>query len=358
MFKRISLRNPMHEFIFSLPITSGNEQGTYNGTIYCEFSTRLNPFTDDIQIKIEHDFIDKGLIQFDQNDTLQQSEFKKFSRSIFANLVGYTMPEDPKEIVAQVTAHVAWLFCLDNMVNAPNSQFREAPEVLVELNRHLIEVLKFSAAQTSDATLTTPINLTQYSALIKMNACMGNSLRDKDSQYVINSQQEYLNAVSAECLQRKENQWRTIEGYSELRKFTSAVNEVLEYIWALKKINLSESVRTSRHFIGVINAANAYVSYVNDVFSLDNEIKEGTQENIVRVIAHSRKLSLNNAIEQAVFMINDSLEDFKTCKSMFLKSHQNPEDFQSAIGAIKYAENLMIGNLIWSRDTGRYKQFI
>lgn len=339
------------EFPFKLKINQGPEQGEFFGVIRCEFETNAHPENRAIQQELTQTFLDSGILRVDD------AEYTKFSKSIFTTLVAYTCPDDTRQFVKDVSTHVAWLFCLDNKVDEPSSPFRENAKLLEELNSKFLDAIRLSFLSSSARlSFDLPQELQLYLPLIDLNKRVGDTLRGKDTTYFLASHREYFQAITNESKNRREGKWRSRDGYTELRKYTSAVREVLEYIWALKGLTLSSEVRDNINFQSMVNSSNLFVSYVNDLFSLNNEIKEGTRENIVRVIEHHRKCSLKEAIEETITLINEAMQEFIESKAMFSQNTLPARDRVIADMALKYAESLMIANLKWSKETGRYKE--
>jgi len=350
---------------FSINITNGPEIGVFSGEIFCPLVTRQHPDIESIQTVLHDYFLSKEVF------SASSAEERKFEKSVFAYLVGFTCPHDSFEEVLEVSKHVGWLFKLDNKIDEPGSVFRVNPELLPDVT----DILYAAAADAAGipkspvkglfepietvrhSSMGLPEQFLEFSPLVSMNIEMGTRLRTANSEHFLVAHDGYLQAICRESLNRKHGEWMTVDGYKDLRKHTSAVTDVLEFIWVLNDIKLNHHIRNNLDFISMIKNANLFVSYVNDLFSLNNEIKEGTRENIVRVIQHNRKCSLGEAVHETIELMNSSARDFIVSKAKFSQTFRGRFDEKEVAGkAIQYAEHLMIGNLHWSKLTGRYKE--
>ena len=340
---------------FEITITHGDEKGVFTGEILCPFLTKQHPKIDEIQTAVCDYFVEKHALQPDT------PEMKKFNRSLFAHLVGYTCPEDAVEKVLDAAIHVGWLFILDNRVDEKGSPFRANPAPLLDITTKLKEAMEASInADSADSVILPPNTLSgfeSYTSLAVINIELGSKLRGKESKHFAKSHDKYLQAIYSESVHRHTKKWMPEDGYKDLRKYTSAVTEVLEFIWSNMEVNVSKKIRENIHYRSMITHANLFVSYVNDLFSLNNEIAEDTRENIVRVIQHNRGCTLKVGIEATVGLINGAAQAFLDAKEEFLAIFKgSPTELEIARKAMAYPEQLMIGNLDWSKLTGRYKE--
>lgn len=335
---------------FEINITNGQELGIFTGTIYCPFNTTQHPEIEKIQQDLVEIFKNHHIIQEDT------PEFKKFSKSKFAYLVGYTCPDDSAEQTLQIATHVGWLFILDNSIDNPNSMFRNNPEKLPAVTKNLYDLL-VEGTKNNNPTVTFSEEFKEFEKLCKISLETGKLLINKEPEKFLDAHDAYLQAICRESLNRKNQEWMSEESYKSQRKKTSAVEDVLELIWVNNNIHLNKNIRKNLDFQDMIAFSNLYVSYVNDLFSVNNEIKENTKENIVLVIQNSRNCSFKNAIDITTSLIKDAASDFKKVKTKFLETFIGTDEEKTiTLTAIKYCESLMKGNLEWSKITGRYKE--
>lgn len=355
-FKHIAISTEYHSFY--IRITNGSEQGVFSGQIFCPFSATQHPQVEEIQEELNSYFVSHGSFE------VGSPEMEKFVKSKMAYLAGYMCSDDTKEDTLLVAKHIGWLFDLDNKTDGAQSEFRQNEKKLCELVKILKETLSLSLqSQTGHFVISVdlPDGFLNYRSLVDVNMDIGSKLRNKDkSKNILEFQwhyDKYLQSLCKEAYNRSHQLVMTTDTYKELRKYSSAVNEVLEFIWTLQNIKLNESIRENIEFMSLMRQINLFVSYVNDLFSLNNEISEDTQENIVRVLQNNRKISLGEAIQETVRLINEACHDFFMAKDLFLRSSfVEDDDKEEAKIAIGYAERLMVGNLEWSNLTGLYKE--
>lgn len=333
---------------FAVNITHGPEQGLFSGRIYCPFETTQHPEIETIQAQLCDYFAAKGAL------TPGTPEMKKFSKSLFAYLVGFTCPNDPIEKVLDVAIHVGWLFILDNRVDDKTSPFRLDPSSLLPLTEKLNEAVSLPFA-TEPSAIDIPSEFESYRSLININTEIGAKLLGKNPQTFLDSHGDYLQAIYSESVHRHSKEWMVPDAYKDLRKYTSAVKDVLDFISANMEAEVSNAVRKNIHHRAMGTHANLFVAYVNDLFSLNNEIAEDTRENIVRVIQYHKGCTLNDAILDTIDLINSASEAFLKSKTEFLATCSS-KDLPVALKTVRYMESLMIGNLSWSKLTGRYKE--
>ena len=316
---------------------------------------------DRIQANVLDRFRGSGVLGERAEDGKPTRSEKRFERSLFAHLVGYTCPNDSEPAIELVVDHVAHLFMLDNFFDEPTMMIRSGetldPRMVTDtLYQSLVNGLTGGG---SDGGEIHPY----VRALSELNQGIGARVNTKISgragggEPFLFRYNEYLSAICAETKFRSSGIWRSPEGYATMRAKTSAVVDVLELIWLVNGISLEPKVRIDEEFTGMIHNCNRHVSYVNDLFSLANEIQEDTRENMVLVEYHWQVEStrdLGKAIQSTVTRVNQAVADFVILYNSYFSDPRNHQDTPQR-KAIQYAIDLMIGNLEWSKETGRYR---
>ncbi len=102
-----------------------------------------------------------------------------------------------------------------------------------------------------------------------------------------------------------------------------------------------------------MRTSNNVICWANDLFSLEKEAESGDVHNLVLILRHERKGSLQEAVSDAVAMHNSQVEEFENLEPQI-------PSFGRAVNAnlgryITVLKTRMRGNFDWSQESGRYK---
>ncbi len=308
-----------------------------SGKLYCPFHVDLNPHTEVAQLHSVNWAINFGL--------MPESGRIKLNAAKFGHLAGYCYQKENQVQLELVSDILTWLFLHDDRVDHRKSELSKDPDQLKSFNDALMAIFngkKLSKDQKqfkSDPLLQSLGNI--KSRLYK--------LVPKSSYIHLRSTLErYFRSTIDMASRRKFGEKVSLVSYPQSRRYTSAVEFVLELGWALRKINISDSVRRDMDFIIMMENTNNHICFINDQLSLNKELElEDSMENIVKVIKQDQPLlPWQKVFDEAIELSNIELFNFQQ-KLEFRKS----DNFH--IWA-QLEQDWMEGSRRWHFESGRY----
>ncbi len=331
--------NPEH----SIPFDLGQVEGVpLAGTLYCPFSSGINPNYETAREHIKTWVLEKNLLKADSK------EYQKFIKADFARLCAFTYRSETADQLKLVSEFVAWLFCHDDFRDDPNSPLCNDPEKIKAMNDVLKLVLKYGITPSVDTQVIKEFPL--IAALCKSMLEILNQLilisKNNDISDFIESLDQYFQANIWEAENRKSGTVPTVLDYENWRYFTSAVIPTYEIGFILRDISISKEDRKSPGFLTAIKKSCNSICFTNDIFSLKKEKKDGVHENIVVVYENQDQLTLPSALVKAIVTQDNEVWQFQQHCLHFKEKYPN---------AIELIESWIRGNLDWSLGTVRYK---
>ena len=255
-------------------------------------------------------------------------------------LVGKGYPNAPQEELQIISDWCIWFAILDDLSEVMVGQ----PEKLASLYGRFLAILQGAEVKAEEGPL-------------------GRGLVDIRERLVAKANPEWMErwlAKVEECW----NSWvwqanNRVKGivpdlatYLKMRPLSSGFFIGIEMIEVVEKINLPPPVREHPVVQSLLQLTNHVLSYANDIFSLEKEMKQGDPHNLVLVLHHELGLSLQASLNRAVEIHNSQVQAFIDLKSSL------PSFGEAADRELKcYLSELgfmMGGHLDWLQASGRY----
>lgn len=143
----------------------------------------------------------------------------------------------------------------------------------------------------------------------------------------------------------------TIAEYIEIREKIVATYPLLDMVEMEINCILPRQIIADPFIHRIRQLACRLVSWSNDVYSLDKELKDHEAMNLVLVIQHEEKCSLEEAIERAVLIHDEDLCEFVDLLAAlphYGKYNREVREYVRAVGL------LLQGHILWYNHTKRY----
>jgi avermitilol synthase len=158
----------------------------------------------------------------------------------------------------------------------------------------------------------------------------------------------------AEARNRERAQIPDLASYLQLREITIGLQVQFALAELLEGFSLSSRTRAHPALQRLASHASNIVGWANDLFTYEKEIIEGEMHNLVLVLMNERRLTITEAVAQAVELHDSEVRSF------LLEIEQLPSFGVGSAGVLGYVSMLtswVRGHLDWAQETGRYRPF-
>jgi hypothetical protein len=281
-------------------------------------------------------------IDWVQRFHLIQSErtLKRFLAGKFWLLVSYCFPRGRPEALQVVVEWDCWAFMLDDQSDV--GDLRHQPAKLRRLLDDLLLVLDGSLPQSG------PLFASLQDVWEHMQQWATPAWRERFRRSV--------SETFASLVWEAENRARGVtpdpESYVAWRHASSGFATHMDLADFTEGIELPPETQEHPLIVQLTEAANKVISWTNDLYSLDKEIRQQDKHNLVLVLEHAAHVPRQEAIDRVVHMIDGEVARFLALEER-LSEVSNPiaPALQRYVGVLR---SWMRGNLDWSRATGRY----
>ncbi|GJJ07191.1 hypothetical protein Clacol_001391 [Clathrus columnatus] len=162
----------------------------------------------------------------------------------------------------------------------------------------------------------------------------------------------FLEARNIQCKHRSENVIPTLEEYIDIRRDSSGLKPLIDFLEYTLQIDIPEQVMEHPIMHAMKQDVNDFCTWTNDIFSFNKEQACEDTYNMVIIFMKQHDMELQEAIDTVGEMCFKALESFEYYKTK-LPSWGEDIDIQIA-RYIKGLENWLIACLHWSYMSGRY----
>jgi len=199
---------------------------------------------------------------------------------------------------------IAWLFILDDEFD--ELPVGREPAVLSQVCQKFIDILQTQESVTSDVA-PTPLFL----GLRDLQQRTLNMAPSPEwMQRFITSVRDYFAACIWESQNRNCKVPPSLETYITMRQQAGAQALVVALMECLEEVVLPDRLLTHPRIQSLIVATENLTGWVNDILSVQKEIRAGDVYNLVLVLKHEYDVSLEQAISLAIDMHNQEMRRF------------------------------------------------
>lgn len=314
--------------------------------LYCPFPSRISPAAAAVD---QH--TSNWLRHYDLLPT--EGMYETFSSYKFAWMTSRTYPDADPEFLCLANNLNSWLFVLDDQldhIEAETANFRDK-RFLQKIISDFVAILRNERYEASPG----------FYAVLEAFRDFWEKIRNKSSvawqcQFTLSMKATFEAAVW-EAENAKKKRYPNVDQYMQMRPFFAGANLGTDMVEPACKISLPTFVLQNEHFQKLIELSRRVVCWSNDLFSLSKEISHGDEHNLVMVLKHQYRLSLEEAIGKAADIHNRDISSFIQLKNRF-PSFGDPYLDGEILRYIDHLELMIRGFFDWSiKDTKRY-QFI
>lgn len=305
--------------------------------LYCPFPSAVNKHAEALH---QHtiDWVRKfNLISDEQT-------FQQFCQSRFALMHAHTYPDADFTQLKLLNDWQVWLFLLDDQLD--EAHLGKKPELLAAFNVQLLDILKGTDITYHIEPLSFALqDIRQRIIQYKPDGFLLNRF--------ISSIEESLVAAIWEARNRSKGITPDVATYITMRAATSGFTTILALMGITRLIELPSEVLKHPDVQRLSLMANNIISWANDIYSFDKEMRFGDVHNLVLTLRHKYHCTLDEAIQRAAELHDNEVRAFIELEA------QLPffgKDIEYQLERYMFSLRSWIrGSFDWHRLSGRYK---
>lgn len=260
----------------------------------------------------------------------------------FAGLAARCYAWATTEQIQIATDWITLLFFYDDLVDTDASARDGQEEVaLRRLERHLVDLMR----GTSRMPPSHPFAVAAADLRRRISKHCAAGWLDRLADDV----ELYIEGVHWERSTEAEGTPLTLSSYRHMRPMISAVNNCVTLATSFVRPG-DPRYGTSPLLQELTRVANNHISWVNDIYSLDRELRHGQRANLVVGIAEERGCSLREALDVAIEQCNAEMQTF-----LAIERHLHTTNQRDADDYVALLCRWIRGNIDWHDDSDRYQ---
>jgi hypothetical protein len=305
---------------------------------YCPFPPAIHPRVEEVH---QHTFAwarQHRLLQ-------QEAAIRRFHASRFAWLAARVHSRTSFEELALTNDFFTWLFMLDDQFD-DSSYGRQPARMQVVVDR-LLTVLGIERGPDVQ-----PLEGPVADALRDLWARATPLTSVQWRQRFVEHLSAYLDAYIWETGLRERGETPDIALYIKKRQDAGAMKLALDYIDLAEHVELPPEMYESTLVQALLLITNNVVCWQNDIVSVEKELAHGDYSNLVLVLAHAHKLSLQEGAERANALTTGEI---RLLESLAPLVPQAFPDHQAELEKYLTCMRAWVrGNLDWSLESYRF----
>jgi len=304
--------------------------------IHCPYPTALNPNAEDAHVHSVEWVHASGLVT-------QPAMFRRLRDSRMGDMVSRFYPGGGREELRVAAEFVCWAFLLDD--SGDESSLGKDPERWGRTLDRYAAVVDGAPLEPGDS----PMSL----ALHEVRQKMLRLASPEGLRHFVEGCFDYFRGVLWEARNRAQDRTPAMLDFVPNRPAAGAVPPFVALIDTLERIELPPEVYDHPLVKQLRDAAGNAMCWINDLLSLDKELRHGDVHNLILVQQREHGLDLAEAVSRAVALTNDEM-------SKMLELEKRLPSFGQALDAelARYVRALWAmvrGTLDWTYESARYK---
>jgi hypothetical protein len=267
---------------------------------------------------------------------IRPADVRRFYKLQYGILMGRAYPRACREVLQVIADWNTWLFLLDDQCD--EAGIGKQPAALSQLHQSFLEILHGRAPGAHA--------LPAAHALADLRRRLVKLAHPGWLDSFIVQVERYFTANIWESTNRLQRRMPTSAEYFTQRPWTGGLDMYFHFIaLALRKPALYRQTYALQQ---LAQHANNVVCWSNDIFSLEKEARSGDVHNLVLILQHESRLSLQAAVDLVAVRHNQEIRSFLALEASV------PSD----IDARWFVDGLrfwMRANMDWSAATLRYR---
>ncbi|AKT38621.1 terpene synthase family protein [Chondromyces crocatus] len=256
---------------------------------------------------------------------------------------GRIYPTASEEQLDLASCFLAWLFLADDQLDE-TLLGRETTQV-AHLHTRFDSILGGAHARPDDVPLVHALE----DILVRLAKLASAPLLERFCRDV----SAYFEANRWECENRRRHNVPCVAEYVAMRPFTGAVIPCFDLIYLTNQVDLPERLHAHPLVQATQLAANRVICYSNDILSLGKEIRHGDVNNLVILIQHEQRCSLNDALHRAAALHDAELATYLSLERSLTAFEEPVASHLARLTA--GLRSWMRANGDWSERAARYK---
>jgi hypothetical protein len=322
-------------------IHAGSIQGAAVGTIqipelYCPFASAINPHAEGVQRRVNEWMQARHYLR-------TEAALERFKKGKFAWTASRAHPDASFESVLLVATYMSWLFMMDDLCD--EASLGRDPKRLKAQYDELIEHMRHPRPLGGNESPVVA-GLAELWERMLLRALPG------WAEQFIQTFEDYTQGCLWEAENRVNHRIPSVAEYIERRRHTSALYIFFDLIELVERVSLPTESLEYVHALKV--RANDGVAWFNDMISLEKEVRAGDVHNLIMVLQHEHRLSMQAAMDMAARLFNVRMREYVELERRLLSSCPVID-----VPLQRYLRSLRCwvrGNVDWSYETGRYGQ--
>jgi len=303
--------------------------------LYCPFPPTLSPYVEDAE---QH--TTAWVRHF--NLLPDPTAFRRFCMAQFGSLAAATHPHASRDALDLIADWCSWLFILDDQ--SDESGLGARPNELAALHSRMVAILCGTVPSTNDQPLAHGLyDLRQrtysYGSAIWMR---------RFSAHI----QEYFVAGVWEASNRARGSIPDVANYVAMRPYTGGLFAYVELLCVTAGVDLPPRIRKHPNVQQLTCLANNVICWANDILSYAREQAQGDVHNLVLVMQHEQRLTLQQAIEQVTERHDDEMKAFLIAQAAL--PHFSPAVAADLDHYVELLRSMIRGSFDWAYATARH----
>ncbi|RSN39904.1 hypothetical protein DMC64_36900 [Amycolatopsis sp. WAC 04197] len=171
---------------------------------------------------------------------------------------------------------------------------------------------------------------------------------------------QFLAGFKYEAVNRAGGRTPNLLGYTQLRRATGGITPSLDLLEVASGHEVPALLHETEQFRILFNRAADVVVWVNDVVSLEKELRSGETSNGVLVLRQEMNLPTQGAIDAVYDLVDGQIEQFERARTVLFGllpgwSGLTVTELAAVDLFVEGLQTWMRGNLEWSRNCARYR---
>jgi 5-epi-alpha-selinene synthase len=308
--------------------------------LYCPFPSAINQHWEATE---PHSF--KWVRSF--NLVTDESVYEIFRAEKFAILAARCYPTVSLEAIKILSNYIFWIAIADDYFEKVG--INKQPQLLESVYAQLVDTFKKEGDSLLDADA--PLALAFRDIWQKLYQ-LPNGTSELMLRFAKHTE-DYLQGVHWEAMNNVQGIMPNLATYMKIRTFTVGGYIFFNLIQITDGIALPPEVIEHPILKLLELAVNNITIYVNDIFSIAKEMREGNPHNVVLILQHSYQISLQEALNRVAELHDAEVQNFIELAAQ-LPSFGSEIDanFQRYILSLRF---WMRGHMDWAQESERYQ---
>lgn len=305
--------------------------------LYCPFPSAINQHFETVN---QHSFDWIRSFNLIPDESVYQ-RFRAFQLPLSAALVA---PNASLEALKIISDFFLWGFIVDDQFE--RAGISKQPEILESMHARFVDILNGASLTDSD----TPFGFALRDSCQRLHQQL--HWTSELMLRFIKNMEDYFQAVRWEATTNSQKIKLNVATYIKQREFTIGVRPFLDLMFIAERIALPTKVIEHPMMERLHQLTCNIVAWTNDIFSVEKDISQQVQNNLLFSLQNEYQLSLQKALERATEMLNAEVVSFIELSAQ-LPSFGNEID-TNLQGYLSSLRSWIRGNLDFYLESPRY----